>query len=152
MNSRAWKRALVSASLALSVSGCVGWGGYPHAKNVHESQLIGTWRAQKCHTTLTLSAAGSASATGIPTEMELDGKVTQKVGGDGTWEIDESGDTQQLDVTIENQGTSFDLYRDKGRLLVGLTVGDPDDANWCVLTRQSATHPDRQGRADAQAA
>jgi hypothetical protein len=130
----------------------VGWGGYPHAKNVHESQLTGTWRAQECHTTLTLHSDGSASATGIPTEMELDGEVTQKVGGDGTWEIDESGDTQQLDVTTEDQVTSFDLYRDKGRLLVGLTVGDPDDANWCVLTRQSAIHPDRQERADAQAA
>jgi hypothetical protein len=152
MNSRAWKRALVSAPLVLSVSGCVGWGGYPHAKNVHESQLTGTWRAQECHTTLTLHSDGSASATGIPTEMELDGEVTQKVGGDGTWEIDESGDTQQLDVTTEDQVTSFDLYRDKGRLLVGLTVGDPDDANWCVLTRQPATHPDRQERADAQAA
>lgn len=152
MSSRAWKWALVSAPLVLLVSGCVGWGGYPHAKNVHEPQLIGTWRAQKCHATLTLNSDGSASATGIPTEMELDGKVTQAVGGDGSWKIDESGAAQQLDVTIEEQDTVFDLYRDKGRLLVGLTVGDPDDANWCVLTRQSATHPDRQGRDDARAA
>ncbi|MER5401704.1 hypothetical protein [Streptomyces sp. NPDC002599] len=29
---------------------------------MHESQLIGTWRARKCPTTLTLSAAGNADA------------------------------------------------------------------------------------------
>ncbi|MEU4083299.1 hypothetical protein ACWD4F_18655 [Streptomyces aureus] len=137
MNSRAWKWALISAPVVLSVSACVGWGGYPSAKNVHESQLVGTWRARECGTTVTLKPDGSASAVGIPTEMELDGKVTQKVGGDGTWRIDEFSDEQQLEVAVGNEYISFGLYRDKGRLLVGLTVGDPDDMNWCILTRHS---------------
>ncbi|MEU2620178.1 hypothetical protein ABZ642_18950 [Streptomyces sp. NPDC007157] len=139
MSSRVGKWALISAPVALSVSACVGWGGYPHAKNVHESQLIGTWHARKCDTTLTLNPDGSASATGIPTEMQLNGKVTQRVTGDGTWEINESDDGQQLDVAIEDEHTPFDLYRDKGRLLVALTVGDPDDMNSCILTRHSKT-------------
>ncbi|MDT0469919.1 hypothetical protein [Streptomyces gibsoniae] len=90
-----------------------------------DHQLIGTWRAQDCDTTLALHRDGSASVTGIPTEMDLDGKVTQRVSGDGTWEIYKSGAEQELDVTIGDEGTPFDLYRDKGRLLVGLTVGDP---------------------------
>jgi hypothetical protein len=139
MNGRAWKWALISAPVALSVSACMGWGGYPHAKNVHGSQLIGTWRARECDTTLTLNPDGSASTTGIPTEMKLDGKVTQRVSGDGTWEIDESGAEQQLDVVMGDQHTPFDLYRDNGRLLMALTVGDPDDMNWCTLTRHSKT-------------
>ncbi len=137
MNSRAWKWALISAPMALSVSACMGWGGYPPAKNVHDSQLIGTWRARECDTTLTLNPDGSASATGIPTEMHLDGKVTQRASGDGTWEIYKSGAEQELDVTIGDEETPFDLYRDNGRLLVALTVGDPDDMNWCTLTRHS---------------
>ncbi|MEU6665833.1 hypothetical protein [Streptomyces sp. NPDC046727] len=134
MSSRAWKWALVSAPMALAVSACMGWGGYPHAKNIHESQLIGTWRARKCDTTVTLKRDGSASATGIPTEMRLDGKITQRVSGDGTWKIDEFGAEQQLDLVIGDEHTPFDLYRDKGRLLVALTVGDPDDMNACILT------------------
>ncbi|MEV5735567.1 hypothetical protein [Streptomyces sp. NPDC052292] len=137
MNSRAWKWALISAPLVLSVSACMGWGGYPVAKNVHESQLIGTWRAEDCDTTLTLSRDGSASVTGMPTEMNLDGKVTQRVSEDGTWEIDKAGAEQELDLNIKDEWTSFDLYRGKGRLLVGLTVGDPDNMNWCALTRDS---------------
>jgi hypothetical protein len=137
MNSRAWKWALISAPMALSVSACMGWGGYPPAKNVRDSQLIGSWHARDCDTTLTLNRDGSASVTDMPTEMDLDGKVTHRVGGDGTWEIDKSGAKQKLDVTIGDEITPFDLYRDKGRLLVGLTVGDPDDMNWCVLTKHS---------------
>ncbi|MER5894840.1 hypothetical protein [Streptomyces sp. NPDC001876] len=137
MSGRAWKWALISVPVVLSVSACMGWGGYPHAKNVHDSQLVGTWRARECGTTLTLSPDGSASATGIPTEMELDGKVTRDVSGDGAWEIDGSGVEQQLEVDTGGGITLFDLYRDKGRLLVGLTVGDPDNMNWCVLTRHS---------------
>ncbi|MGW7259130.1 hypothetical protein [Streptomyces sp. NPDC054834] len=139
MNSRAWKWALMSAPMALSVSACMGWGGYPPAKNVHASQLIGIWRARGCDTTLALNPDGSASATGIPTEMDLDGKVAQRVSGDGTWEIDESGVERQLELVMEDQRTPFDLYRDKGRLLVALTVGDPDDMNSCLLTRHSNT-------------
>ncbi|MER7809446.1 hypothetical protein [Streptomyces sp900116325] len=139
MDSRAWKWALISAPVVLSVSACVGWGGYPPAKNVHESQLVGTWRARKCGTTVTLKPDGSASATGIPAEMELDHKVTQRVGGDGTWGVDEFSGEQQLEVVVDNEHIPFDLYRDKGRLLVGLTVGDPDDMNWCILTRHSKT-------------
>jgi hypothetical protein len=137
MHGRGWKLALIAAPAVLSVSACVGWGGYPPAKNVHESQLIGTWRARDCGTTVVLHPEGAASATGIPTEMELDSKVTHRVNGDGTWRIDEVGGEQQLDVAMGYEHISFDLYRDKGRLLVGLTVGDPDDMNWCVLTRQS---------------
>ncbi|MGV9903229.1 hypothetical protein ACWDU8_12220 [Streptomyces sp. NPDC003388] len=137
MNSRALKWALISAPLVLSVSACMGWGGYPVAKNVHESQLIGTWRAEDCDTTLTLNRDGSASVTGMPTEMNLDGKVTRRVSGDGTWEIDKAGAEQELDLNIKDEWTSFDLYRDKGRLLVGLTVGDPDNMNWCALTGDS---------------
>jgi hypothetical protein len=117
----------------------MGWGGYPHAKNVHDSQLIGSWRARDCDTTLTLRPDQSASATGIPTDMDLNGKVTQRLSGDGAWEIYKSGAEQELDVTIGGETTPFDLYRDKGRLLVGLTVGDPDNMNWCTLTRQSKT-------------
>ncbi|WP_327124762.1 hypothetical protein OG243_26105 [Streptomyces sp. NBC_01318] len=139
MNSQAWKWALIAAPVVLSVSACVGWGGYPPAKNVHESQLIGTWHAGKCDTTVTLDPDGSASAAGIPTEMELDGKVTQRVGGDGTWKVNEFGGEQQLDVITGNEVTTFDLYRDKGRLLVALTVGDPDSMNGCILTRRSKT-------------
>ncbi|MER6473216.1 hypothetical protein [Streptomyces collinus] len=139
MDGRAWKGALILAPVALSVSACVGWGGYPPAKNVHESQLVGTWRARKCGTSVTLKPDGSASATGIPTEMELDSKVTQRVSGDGTWGIDELSGEQLLEVVVGNEHIPFDLYRDKGRLLVGLTVGDPDDMNWCILTRQSKT-------------
>ncbi|MFF3634822.1 hypothetical protein [Streptomyces sp. NPDC002250] len=137
MYSRAGKWALMSALTVLSVSACTGWGGYPPAKNVHGSQLVGTWRARDCDTTLTLKRDGSASVTGMPTEMDLDGKVTHRGGGDGTWEIDGSRAEQELDVTIGNETTPFDLYRDEGRLLVGLTVGDPDDMNWCVLTKRS---------------
>ncbi|MFD8307113.1 hypothetical protein ACFV29_32945 [Streptomyces sp. NPDC059690] len=137
MNSRAWKWALISAPMALSVSACVGWGGYPQAKNVHASQLVGTWRAQDCDTTLTLKADGSASATGIPTDMDLNGKVLHRLSGDGTWDIYESGAEQELDVTVKDEETPFNFYRDKGHLVVGLTVGDPDDMNRCVLTRQS---------------
>ncbi|MGW7378732.1 hypothetical protein [Streptomyces sp. NPDC054794] len=137
MNSRAWKWALISAPMALSVSACMGWGGYPHAKDVHGSQLIGTWRARKCDTTLTLRPDGSASATGIPTDMDLNGKITQRHSGDGTWGIYESGAEQELDVTIGDEETPFDLYQDKRRLVVGLTVGDPDNMNWCILTRHS---------------
>ncbi|MFD8425231.1 hypothetical protein [Streptomyces sp. NPDC059466] len=139
MNGRAWKWALMSIPAALSVCACTGWGGYPPAKNVHDSQLIGTWHARKCDTTLTLNPDRSASATGVPTEMELDGKVTQRVSGNGTWKIDDFGGEQQLDVVMGDEHTPFDLYRDKGRLLVALTVGDPDNANSCVLTRQSKT-------------
>ncbi|MFI0964077.1 hypothetical protein ACH4S8_22050 [Streptomyces sp. NPDC021080] len=142
MDSRAWKCALILAPVVLAVSSCVGWGGYPPAKNVHESQLVGTWRARKCGTTVTLKPGGSASATGIPTEMELSGKVTQRVGGDGTWRIDEFSGEQQLEVAVGNEYIPFGLYRDKGRLLVGLTVGDPDDMNWCILTRHSKTATD----------
>ncbi|MGW5434641.1 hypothetical protein ACWET9_47305 [Streptomyces sp. NPDC004059] len=137
MSSRAWRWALISAPMVLSVSACMGWGGYPPAKNVHESQLIGIWRARDCNTTLTLNRDGSASVTGMPTEMDLAGKATQRVSGDGTWEIDKSGAKQELDVTIRDEETPFDLYRNKGRLLVGLTVGDPDDMNWCALTKHS---------------
>ncbi|MFC8263691.1 hypothetical protein ACFUNF_40350 [Streptomyces sp. NPDC057291] len=141
MDSRAWKWALISAPVVLSVSACVGWGGYPLAKNVHESQLVGTWRARKCGTTVALKSDGSASATGIPTDtdVELDSKVTQRVSGDGTWGIDEFSGKQQLEVVVGNEHIPFDLYRDKGRLLVALTVGDPDDMNWCILTRHSKT-------------
>ncbi|OIJ68343.1 hypothetical protein WN71_007940 [Streptomyces mangrovisoli] len=123
--------------MMMSVSACGGWGGYPAAKNVHESQLVGTWRDPDCGTEVTLKRDGSASATGIPTEMELDGKVTQKVGGAGTWEIGEFRGDQQLEVAAGDTYITFDLYSDKGRLLVGLTVGDPDDMNWCILTRKS---------------
>ncbi|GGU75362.1 hypothetical protein GCM10010260_04280 [Streptomyces filipinensis] len=137
MNSRAWKWALISAPMALSVSACTGWGGYPQAKNVHDSQLIGTWRAGDCGTTLTLRPDRSASATGIPADMDLNGKITRRLSGDGTWEIHKSGAGQELDVTIGDEETPFGLYRDKGRLSVGLTVGDPDDMNWCTLTRHS---------------
>ncbi|MGW2446774.1 hypothetical protein [Streptomyces sp. NPDC001675] len=137
MYSRAGKWALMSALTVLSVSACTGWGGYPPATNVHGSQLVGTWRARDCDTTLTLKRDGSASVTGMPTEMDLDGKVTHRGGGDGTWEIDGARAEQELDVTIGNETTPFDLYRDDGRLLVGLTVGDPDDMNWCVLTKHS---------------
>ncbi|MFF0186720.1 hypothetical protein [Streptomyces sp. NPDC005244] len=144
MNGRTWKWALVTAPIVLSVAACVGWGGYPPAKNVRESQLIGTWHNKKCDTTVTLNPDGSASAIGIPTEMELDHKVTHRVSGDGTWRIDEFSGEQQLDVKVKVQAASysalledFDLYRDKGRLLVALIVGDPDDDNWCILTRDS---------------
>ncbi|MFE7172630.1 hypothetical protein [Streptomyces sp. NPDC057616] len=137
MNSRAWKWALVSAPVVLSVSACMGWGGYSPAKNVHDSQLIGTWHTRGCGATLTLQPNGSASATGIPTEMDLNGKVTKRVSADGTWEISESGAEQHLDVTLRDEETPFELYRDKGHLVVGLTVGDPDDANSCILTRHS---------------
>lgn len=124
----------------LSVSACVGWGGYPPAKNVHESQLIGTWHARKCGTTVTLNRDGSASATGIPTEMDpIHGTVTQEVSGDGTWKIGEFSGEQQLDVLMGYELITFDLYRDKGRLLVALTVGDPDSMNWCILSRHSKT-------------
>ncbi|MFF7235654.1 hypothetical protein [Streptomyces collinus] len=139
MDSRAWKWALMVTPVVLSVSACTGWGGYPPAKNVHESQLVGAWRARKCGTSVTLKPDGSASATGIPTEMELDGKVTRRVSGEGTWGIDEFSGEQQLEVVVGNEHIPFDLYRDKGRLLVGLTVGDPDNMNWCVLTSQSKT-------------
>jgi hypothetical protein len=66
----------------------MGWGGYPPAKDVHASQLIGTWHAADCKATLTLSRDGSASATGIPSEADLNGKVTHRISGDGTWETD----------------------------------------------------------------
>lgn len=137
MNSRAWKWALVSAPVVLSVSACMGWGGYAQAKNVHESQLIGTWHARDCGATLTLKPHGSASATGIPTEMDLNGKVTKRVSADGTWEISDADADQQLEVTLRDEETPFGLYRDRGHLVVGLTVGDPDDANRCILTRES---------------
>ncbi|MEU2925853.1 hypothetical protein ABZ636_12530 [Streptomyces sp. NPDC007251] len=126
----------MSAPMALSVSACMGWGGYPLAKNVHASQLIGTWHAADCEATLTLNPDGSASAAGIPTDTDLNGKVTQRISGNGTWEIDKSGGDEELDVTIRDEVTSFDLYRNDGHLLVALTIGDPDDMNWCVLTRQ----------------
>lgn len=135
MNSRIWKWALISAPMALSVSACMGWGGYPPAKNVHDSQLVGTWRARQCDTTLTLNPDGSATATGIPTDMDLSGKIRHRISGDGTWKIYKSGAEQELDVTIGHDETPFDLYRDNGRLVVGLAVGDPDDMNWCILTR-----------------
>ncbi|WP_157857778.1 hypothetical protein [Streptomyces durhamensis] len=141
MNSRSWKWALISAPMALSVSACMGWGGYPQAKNVHDSELIGTWRARDCDTTLTLRPDRSASAAGIPTETDLNGKITRRLSGDGTWAIYTSGAEQELDVTIGDEETPFDLYRDKGRLSVGLTVGDPDEMNWCTLTRHSKTPP-----------
>lgn len=137
MSGRAWKWALISAPMALSVSACVGWGGYPHAQNVRASQLVGTWRSQDCDTTLTLKADGSASAAGIPTDMDLDGRTVDSLSGAGTWDIHESGAEQELDVTIENEETPFNLYRDNGHLVVGLSVGDPDDMNSCVLTRHS---------------
>ncbi|MFE4683023.1 hypothetical protein ACFRNJ_19640 [Streptomyces sp. NPDC056721] len=139
MDSRTWKWALISAPVMLSVSACVGWGGYPPAKNVHNSQLIGTWSGRKCGTTVTLNPDGSASATGIPAEMELDLKVTQEISGDGTWKVNEFGGEQQLDVITGNEVTTFGPYRDKGHLLVALTVGDPDTMNWCILTRHSKT-------------
>ncbi|QTD95807.1 hypothetical protein [Streptomyces cyanogenus] len=134
MDSRAWKRALILVPVALSVSACMGWGGYPPAKNVHNSQLIGTWRTRDCDTTLVLKPDGSASATGIPADTDLNGKITRRLSGDGTWEIYKSGAEQELDVTVGDEETPFDLYRDKGRLVVGLTVGDPDSMNWCILT------------------
>ncbi|MFE5009233.1 hypothetical protein ACFRJ3_32135 [Streptomyces sp. NPDC056696] len=146
MNGRTWKWALITTPLVLSVSACVGWGGYPPAKNVRESQLVGTWHARKCDTTVTLNPDGSASATGIPTEMEFDHKVTHRVSGDGTWGIEEFSGEQQLEVAVEVLAASysrllvdFDLYRDKGRLLVALTIGDPDSDNRCILTKQSKT-------------
>ncbi|MFG2792750.1 hypothetical protein [Streptomyces sp. NPDC048419] len=42
------------------------------------------------------------SATSIPTEMDLNGKITKRVSG-GTWEMDESGAEQQLDVTLRDE-------------------------------------------------
>ncbi|MFE6760737.1 hypothetical protein ACFVDQ_45350 [Streptomyces sp. NPDC057684] len=138
MDSRAWKWALISAPVVLSVSACVGWGGYPPAKNVHESQLMGTWRDRECDTTLTLHPDGSASAAGIPTEMDpIHGTITQRVSGDGTWKIDKFGGEPQLDFAMGLEHIPFDLYRDEGRLLVGLTVGDPDSWGPCILTRRS---------------
>ncbi|GGW28755.1 hypothetical protein GCM10010503_00220 [Streptomyces lucensis JCM 4490] len=126
----------------LSVAACAGWGGYPHAKNVRTSQLVGTWRDRDCDTTLTLHADGSASVTGMPTEMALDHKVKHRLSGDGTWEIGEFGSEQQLEVAVGHVHTSFDLYRNEGRLLVGLIVGDPDDMNRCVMSRHSKTAAD----------
>ncbi|WP_142146289.1 hypothetical protein [Streptomyces sp. SLBN-31] len=138
MNGRAWKWALISAPMALSVSACIGWGGYRQAQNVRASRLVGTWRAQDCDTTLTLRPDGSASAAGIPTDMDLHGKTVDSLSGDGTWDMYESGAEQELDVTMGNEETPFNLCLDKGHLMVGLTVGDPDDMNWCVLTGHSA--------------
>ncbi|MFC9672673.1 hypothetical protein [Streptomyces sp. NPDC056949] len=100
---------------------------------------MGTWSARKCGTTVTLNPDGSASATGIPAEVGLDHKVTQVISGDGTWKVNEFGGEQQLDVITNNEVTTFDLCRDKGHLLVALTVGDPDSMNWCILTRHSTT-------------
>ncbi|MER5382973.1 hypothetical protein ABT040_22270 [Streptomyces sp. NPDC002688] len=70
----------------------------------------------------------------------IHGTVTRRAGGDGTWKIDKFSREPQLDFAIGYEHIPFDLYQDKGRLLVGLTVGDPDDMddmNECILTRRS---------------
>ncbi|MGW4434754.1 hypothetical protein ACWELO_03055 [Streptomyces sp. NPDC004596] len=135
MGGRAGKWVLLAAPVALSVSACMGWGGYPPATNVREAQLVGTWRARECAATVTLNADGTASLAGVPAEMGLDSRVTRRIDGRGAWEIDESDAGQELDVVVDDEATPFDLYRDNGRLVVGLTVGDPDEMNWCTFDR-----------------
>lgn len=142
MHGRGWKLALIAAAAVLSVSACVGWGGYPPAKNVHESQLIGTWRARDCGTTVVLHPEGAASATGIPTEMELDSKVTHRVNGDGTWRIDEVGGEQQLDVAMGY--VALFMFSSSVCLPVWASVGD----HWvseCSREIASAHGPARPG-------
>lgn len=140
LNSQAWKWALIAAPVVLSVSACVGWGGYPCGEErprVSAHRHLAR-REVRHHGDLGSGRIGVRRRS-IPTEMELDGKVTQRVGGDGTWKVNEFGGEQQLDVITGNEVTTFDLYRDKGRLLVALTVGDPDSMNGCILTRRSKT-------------
>jgi hypothetical protein len=119
-------------------SGCALDPGYPeYTKPLTDSQLIGHW-VSTCKAVMTVNADHTLTVTGYATGADVNGTITGRVSGHGTWFIQPAfGETipQAMQITVGDQGDSVVPAINNGSLLLVDTLGDPDNGNACNFTR-----------------
>lgn len=113
------------------------------------SDLAGIWKVAPQSLGL-IGRYSSSVATNIAFDLQLDGKVLATnvpldlgtnhsslnlVSGMGVWEVDQMYAVFQVRITLQGHSQPFDVREFKGKLILTLTLGDPDSGEVITFSR-----------------